>query len=247
MSTTSRDTLIASAVAGLQIDYTSCAIRPTLGVRKAGQSGRGVIGTTLDPDTSREFGMDSNLERQALLQFRQRTDVAHIQEQPIRSYYVDRNGVRRETIWDLLVTFTNGERELVSVKNVEMAQKPGFMDDFTLMCEGVEPGVADRASLFTEFSRDEVLVDRGDLYHHALIRPKPLGADAALQFVKAKTSAVKIETICEFLRSNTSIQECEEFEALSNEFWAVVWLLAKQRLQIVSEGRLDTNSEVSAA
>lgn len=247
MSKNISDSLIVSAVPDLRIDYVSRDIRPTLGVRKAGQSGGGVIGTTLDPDTHREFGMDSNFERQAALQFRQRTDVAHVQDQPIRSYYIDRNGKRCETVWDLLITFTNGERELVSVKRVEVVQRPGFKENFDLMCAGVEPGIADRASLFTEHTRDEDLVDRGDLYHHALMRPKPAGADGALRFVKSLKASVKIQSICDFLRSNFAVDEDADLDALSNEFWIVVWLLAKRRLKLVSDGRLDIMSEVTAA
>lgn len=240
--------LVRSLVEGLNVDYVSRTIRPSLGVREAGSSSRGVTGRTLEPTTYRKSGFDSDIEHKVRNQLLQRTDVAHIQEQALRSSWVDAEGVLHHTTWDFKVTLTNGEVELVSVKTLEDVAKPGFEDKLRRQYAGIEPGVATSAYLMTEHSLDPASVSRGAMYGRALREPPPREAQRALDFIAARSEPVTIKIVCEFLRgTGTKLKGTAHLDALSNEFWTVVWLLAKRLVRLASEGRLNTMSKVAAA
>lgn len=232
----------------LPVDIITHDILPSEGVRRAGLTGWGMGGTMLSPLTYHEIGFDSNLERRWIFQFFQCFDVLSVQEQPVETTYFDRNGDLRKTIWDLLITKTDGTRELVSVKRLEVAENPGFAADFKLMADAVPAGVADKAWLATEYNLEPALVDRGELYHYALRGGKPRNAQAALAYITSHPRGVAIHAVCDSLRKNAGpIAPLEHFNALSDDFWTVVWLLATRQIRPVNDDYLDVNSEVIAA
>lgn len=232
----------------LPVDVITHDILPSEGVRRAGLTGWGMGGTMLSPLTYHEIGFDSNLERRWIFQFLQYADVVSIQEQPIETTYFDQNGDFRKTIWDLLITKTDGTRELVSVKRLEVAENPDFAANFKLMANAVPAGIADTAWLATEYNLEPALVDRGELYQYALRAGKPRNAQAALAYILAHDRGVAIQTICDALRKEAEpIEPLEHFNALSDDFWTVVWLLATRQVRPVTDDYLDVNSEVVAA
>lgn len=237
-----------SAIEGLHIDYMSRMIRPTMGARVAGKGGGGIGGISLDPLSYREFRTDSNLERRTALQASQYDHVVHVQDQPITTSYFDGDGVECQTTWDFAETHDDGTVELIAVKTLAVAEKPGFQDTFRRMCEGIDPGVADSARLVTEWNLKEPLVDRGELFHRALIEPKPSEADAALRFIASQEAPVVIQKVCDHLRDGEDVVDpAKHIEALSRGFWAVVWLLAKRKIKMIDEEFLNTRSEVVLA
>lgn len=232
----------------LPVDVITHDILPSEGVRRAGLTGWGMGGTMLSPLTYHEIGFDSNMERRWIFQLLQCVDVVSIQEQPIETTYFDRNGDFRKTVWDLLITKVDGTRELISVKRLEVAENPGFAADFKLMADAVPAGVADKAWLATEYNLEPALVDRGELYQYALRAGKPSNAQAALAFIVAHDRGVAIQTVCDSLRKGAEpIAPLEHFNALSDDFWTVVWLLATRQVHPVNDDYLDVNSEVIAA
>jgi hypothetical protein len=229
------------------VDIITHAIRETEGVRQAGKSGGGMGGTMLNPLTYHELGFDSDLERRWVLQLMQRADVVHVQEQPIKTSFIDRHGDFHDTIWDLIITLIDGTRQLVNVKRLAVAESPGFIQDFKLMAGAVPAGVADKAWLATEYNLVPALVDRGDLYLRALASPPPIGAKAALDFIAAQSLPVPIATVCQHLCDISCPRDPDGyFDDLSADFWTVVWLLAKRKLRPVDDQFLDMQSEVLA-
>lgn len=233
----------------ITIDLTTHSILPSSGLRRAGLSGGGMGGTMLNPYTNREMGHDSDLERRWILQLLQEPDVAEIQEQHVRTTYVDRLGVPRQTIWDLLITRTDNTSDLVSVKRLEVAESPAYIADFKLMVEAIPPGAADRAWIGTEWNLVPALVDRGELYMRALKGAEPGNAEAALAHVSRLERPVTIGAVCDFLRQSGAqpVDPGRHFDVLSDSFWTVVWLLAKRKLVPVNDDYLTVRSEVLAS
>lgn len=229
---------------GIPIHLIGRSVLPSDALRQAGKSTGSMGGTMLSGLEFREFGYDSDIEGQWVLQKMQDPAVARVEGQCVRSSYLDANGVTRTTVWDLLVTGVNGSRELISVKKLEVAMKEEFRANWKRICAGVEPGVADSAHVATEYNLDRVKVDRGWLFNKALADGQPKYARRAFEFIAAQAEPITIAMACDFLRTEFPVPEDQHFVALSIEFWTVIWLLAKRAIETCTNGFLTMQSQV---
>lgn len=232
---------------GVSIDVVDRLPQKSNMLRVTGNSTLSMGGTFLIGEDLREFGFDAELERQHALQYCQDPAVAHVESQAVITPFIDRHGKSRETVWDLRVTYKDGTIGLKSVKTLVYAMTEEFAANFALICAGIPPGVADSVQVLTEHSLDPVQVDRGTIFNKALTAGQPAAAEIAYEFLTQKAEPVPIQDVCDHLRQHFPAPEDGHFRALSVEFWAVVWLMAKRAAKLCSEGYITTTSLVGVA
>lgn len=230
---------------GIKADLNSVATAPTSALRTAGGSRRSMGGSMLFGSNRIEVKFDSNLERRWILQFVADGSVIAIEVQAVRTPYRKGKDAFSSTIWDILVTYDDGRRKLVSVKPFSVAASEDFKPLWKAICEDIPPGTAHEAQLCTEHELDPIKVDRGNMFNIALTHDRPEWSEQAYKFIAAQEREVTIERVCAHLRALSPVPHLDHFLALSKEFWAVVWLLAKRVVRLCSDDYLGMNSVVT--
>ncbi|SDY37287.1 hypothetical protein SAMN05444340_106185 [Citreimonas salinaria] len=202
----------------------NAARRIKMGVQKH-FTGSLVIG-----DEGQVVEFESHTEKLTALVMLARPDVVHLESQ-IPFGWRDQAGQEKTHTFDLRVTYVDGKRVALFVKNSREAAKAEFRAETLLIASQVTPDFADRVSLVTEKNLDPIEVYNAELLHSVRI-PDP-EADAAVRRVVAETSgAVKIENI-------VSAAGCS-----GRGFLATVRMIRTHDLELVARERIEREALV---
>lgn len=221
----------ATLIPCLRSDLNSVEPATNNALRTAGSSTRSMGGSMLLGSVRLPVQFDSELERRCVLQFLADDDIVGIQLQAVRTPHRLIDG-KTSTIWDVFVTLANGLRKLVSVKDFKVAASDRYKALWREICAGIPPGTADVAQIYTQHHIDPVKVDTGNLFNIALTHDRPEAAELAYDFIIDENREMTIGQICAHLRRLRPVPMADHFLALSTEFWAVVWLLAKRAVHL---------------
>ena len=203
----------------------SAARRIKMGVQKH-FTGSFVIGD----DEGRVIEFESHTEKLTALVMLARPNVVHLENQ-IPFQWQDWTSQSHTHFFDLRVTYVDGERVALVVKNSRKAAEASFRAETLLIAKQVTPAFADRVALVTEKNLDPVEVYNAELL--ASVRIPDPEADAAVRRVIAEISgAVKIEDV-------VSAAGCS-----GRGFLATVRMIRSHDLELVARERIEPEAFV---
>ncbi|MCA1775050.1 MAG: hypothetical protein LC676_05410 [Loktanella sp.] len=176
-------------------------------------------------DEGRVMQFESHTEKQTALVMLARRDVMDLENQ-IPFVWTDWMGELRSYSFDFRVSYRDGTRIALVVKNSRKAAEADFLAETRFIARQVTPDVADRVSLVTERHLDPIEVHNAELIHS--VRQADPETDAAVRRVVAGTvGAVKIADI-------VSAAGCS-----GRGFLAVVRMIRKHELALVLHERIE--------
>lgn len=204
---------------------TSAARHIKMGVQKH-FTGSLVIGD----EEGEVMQFESHTEKQVALVMLARRDVAGLENQ-VPFAWTDQAGSKRTHFFDFRVTYQDGSRAFLIVKNSRKAAKVDFVMEARLLASQVTAESANKVLLVTEKHLDPVEVFNAELIHSVRL-PDPEADAAVLRAVNGVLGAVKVGNI-------VSVSGYS-----GRGFLAVVRLLRKHCLEMVAHERIDYDTLV---
>lgn len=173
---------------------------------------------------------ESHTEKQTALVMLARRGVVNLENQ-VPFGWIDLGGEARTHFFDFRVSFQDGTRVALIVKNSRKAVKAGFIAEVRHLASQVKPDFADRVSLVTEKHLDPIEVYNAELVHS--VRISDPDVDAVVRRTVAKISgSVKIADI-------VSAAQCS-----GRGFLAAVRMIRKHELELVAHERIEPEALV---
>lgn len=214
-------------------------------------AGRGMFGSFANHRKGRRTAYMSELERKCLLCLQADPTIRDVWEQPPAMTFIKPNGKAGTHRWDGLTVGPTGERQYIYIKPLAklMQLANNRYAEFLYLASWADPAVATSARVMSEWNLDPADVDTAEVYNQALRSERPLLADWVTQLVVAAGGHLLVDTICRrhvaTRAEHPGIRPDVRFHsAMSEAYWAILWLLASGELAKSEAGFISTSSIV---
>jgi hypothetical protein len=192
-------------------------------------------GSLVLPDDHRIVRIESHIEKDGVLDFECRHDVATVEEQPPAIEFLNFDGKPGRITFDLLVTFTNGHRVLVTIKDEARAIRQDVAGFLRHIAPQIPRRIADGVMLYTERTISPAMKSNARLIH-AVRRDPPHAADrAVLDLLPHIQGAVRVGNLVDATPYG------------ADAFRAIVRLIARRIVLLTADARIGYDSWVTVA